>query len=160
MHTTKLPLLFSMVRSSLKTKPRLLCDIVMNMPHELIATSPELVIAYVDYTNLRFSLGESILVKPYYLYKYLSSLFIKGTDEQEAIIAQSAYYSYRYARDVLRKPFPLGENAIATDSYASLFYAKHVLVGPFSLGEKAIKSNINNNVEYQLFLDFNSIHYH
>ena len=126
-------------------------NVFIKMPHELIASSPELTIEYARYTNSKFPLGESSLITPKHIFMYLSILFIKGTKEQEDIISKSSYYSYKYATFTLKGRFLLGEQAIASNAWNSLYYAQ-AINDKFKLGEPAIYSDLECADEYDLFL--------
>ena len=126
-------------------------NVFIKMPHELIASSPELTIEYARYTNSKFSLGESSLITPKHIFMYLNNLFIKETKEQEAIISKSSYYSCKYATFILNGRFPLGEQAIASNAWNSLHYAK-AINDRFKLGEPAIYSDLECADEYDFFL--------
>jgi hypothetical protein len=126
-------------------------NVFIKMPHELIASSPELTIKYARYTNSKFPLGESSLITPKHIFMYLNNLFIKGTKEQEAIISKSSYYSCKYATFILNGRFPLGEPAIASNAWNSLYYAQ-AINDRFKLGEPAIYSDLECADEYNFFL--------
>lgn len=73
---------------------------------------------------------------------------LKGSDDEEAIIATSPTYSYLYAREVLKGPFVIGEKAISLNARRSYRYAKDVLGHRFLLGEQAILNDPVVSIQY------------
>lgn len=109
----------------------------LNLHHDLIANSPELILTYAYFTKQRLPEAEHLLVNPKHAYSYVCYID-EPIKNVEAYIANDCEYSYWYAASILKKPFPLGEPLISKSAYWSYWYAVNVIRNRFYLGEQAI----------------------
>lgn len=111
--------------------------LILDLHHDLIINSPELIILYAYFTKRRLLDAEHLLVEPKHAYTYVCFIG-EQIKSVEPFIAKNAIYSYWYAGDYLNGHFYLGEPIISKSAYWSFYYATNIIKERFYLGEPSI----------------------